>query len=213
MTFLQLLGNLPFGPIAVAFSGGPDSAAVLDFLLNTRRVLVLMFDHGTGRQQKGEEILNQLRLSRLTRGKRNDYELRIKKISDTNIPAEMSAEEYWRDERYKFFTEYSGEYTVVTGHTLDDNVETWLWSCATGNPRLIPYRRNNVIRPFMLNTKQQMYDYCLRNNVPWFDDPTNLDGSNMRSIMRTNVIPEMLRINPGLYTTVKNMILKNQTIY
>lgn len=210
MSYLKLLKHLPEGPTAVAFSGGPDSTAVLDFLLNTRRVLVLMFDHGTGRQEQGLRVLENLIQSRKLNNKHVNYSLEIDKIEDPKIPKGASDEEYWRNARYSFFDKFSS-YNIITGHTLDDNVETWLWSCATGNPRLIPYRRNNVYRPFMLNTKQDMYAYCLKNSVPWFDDPTNLDFSNMRGIMRTKVIPEMLRINPGLFTTVKNLILSQNS--
>lgn len=210
MSYLKLLKHLPEGSTAVAFSGGPDSAAVLDFLLNTRKVLVLMFDHGTGRQEQGLKVLENLIRSRESNNKPVNYSLEVGRIEDPEIPKGTSDEEYWRNARYNFFDKFN-MYNIITGHTLDDNVETWLWSCATGNPRLIPYKRNNVYRPFMLNTKQDMYAYCLKNSVPWFDDPTNLDYSNMRGIMRTKVIPEMLRINPGLFTTVKNLILSQNS--
>ena len=78
----------------------------------------------------------------------------------TNIPtnnrektSRESQEEYWRDIRYDWL-ERCTERDVITGHHLDDCVETWVWSSMHGTGKIIPYSRNDrIFRPFRLNSQ------------------------------------------------------------
>lgn len=193
----RLLMKIP-RTVCVAVSGGPDSMAVLDFLRNGHDVHVLHFNHGT---EHGAEawkfVLKYVNEYNLTSsfGNITDY--------GSEIPKGMSKEDFWRRRRYHFFKESTrGEQPLVLAHNLDDAVETWLFSAANGNPQLIPPVRDNIIRPFLLVKKVDLRDWCIRKGVPFLDDPSNNDISYPRVRLRNVIIPEMLKINPGIHKVI-----------
>jgi tRNA(Ile)-lysidine synthetase-like protein len=203
---IHILGKLPRQP-AIAVSGGPDSMAVLDFI-SYKDPLVLHFNHGTEHADEAEQFVRDycteknllLRVGRACREKRSDE----------------SPEEYWRNIRYDFlyselrlFGMFSNKVIdVITCHNLDDQVEQWLFSCLNGNPKLIPYRRDNVIRPFLTTTKAELESWCDRKGVPYLVDPGNKDYRYRRSFIRHELVPRSLEVNPGLYKVVAKKVRK-----
>ena len=96
-----------------------------------------------------------------------------------------SQEEYWRRERYEFL---SGLGPVITCHHLDDCVETYLFSCLRGFQSVIPYSRENIIRPFLLNEKSEFEKWAKDKEVPFIQDESNNShavtcGRRMRSFL------------------------------
>jgi tRNA(Ile)-lysidine synthase len=130
-------------------------------------------------------------------------ELVVGNIQDEKTKEE-SPEEYWRNQRYKFFANH--EEPIITAHHLNDVVETWLFSCLRGNPKLINYKRNNVIRPFLLVSKTQINEWAKRNNVEWIEDFSNSETKYDRNKIRHNLIPVAKEINQGLDTMVRNKL-------
>ena len=117
---------------------------------------------------------------------------------------EESQEEYWRNERYKFFHSING--TVVTGHHLDDCVETWIWSSMHGTGKIIPYQNKNVIRPFMLNRKRELELWANLNTVDYLEDDTNKDTCYTRNYIRHEMMPHVERINPGITKVISKKV-------
>ena len=115
---IKLQGKLP-RRVYVACSGGVDSMAAVDFLSNKAYEFV-------GNYCSGKDI------PWLTNIPANNRE---------KTPRE-SQEEYWRNIRYNWL-ERCTERDVITGHHLDDCVETWVWSSMHGTGKIIPYSRNN----------------------------------------------------------------------
>jgi tRNA(Ile)-lysidine synthase len=113
-------------------------------------------------------------------------------------------EEHWRNERYAWLRDQ--QETIVTAHHLDDCVETWVFNTCHGNPWTIPYAHHIVIRPFRLNHKHQLEDWAHRHRVPWVNDPSNGDVQYARNRIRHCVMPELLRINPGLSKVIRKKI-------
>jgi tRNA(Ile)-lysidine synthase len=97
---------------------------------------------------------------------------------------------------------------VVTAHHLDDAVETWVFTSLHGESRLIPYSRGNVIRPFLLTPKSELVSWCERRGLAWSEDPSNTDTAYMRNLIRHKILPEALKVNPGLRTVVRKKYLK-----
>ena len=188
----------------VACSGGVDSMAALDFLSRKHDVTAAFFDHGTDTSTKAFYFLAKVLKER-----------NIKIVDGAVMRAKQkdeSKEEYWRNERYKYF-DYLGE-TVVTAHHLDDAVETWIWSSMHGQPKLPDFYRRNVIRPFLTTPKKELVDWCIRHNVLWYDDMTNLDTKYMRNFIRHEAMPVVQKINPGIQKTVKKKLLnKLDSVY
>jgi len=192
---IKLLCKLP-RHITLAFSGGLDSVAALDFLNRNHVVTCAFFHHRTENSTKAHKFVSQFCEERklplvvgiLTREK----------------PKNKSTEEHWRDERYKFFDNFG---TVVTAHHLDDCIETYLFGAIHGEPKLIPMVRNNVIRPFLITHKSNFYDWALRKNLPFCFDTSNDDDKYMRNYIRMHVVPHVYKVNPGIDKIIKKKLL------
>lgn len=99
---------------------------------------------------------------------------------------------------------------LLFAHTLDDQLETFLMRLIRGSstnglagmhqvnnlPFLIPpsYPPLTFVRPVMSYSKQQLYDICVKNSVPWVEDPTNYDPAfTVRNTVRDLLShPELL---------------------
>jgi len=171
--------------------------AVLDFLrAGKKNVTVAYFDHGT---EHGAEA------RRFIEGycKSNSVDSVIGDLLGEK-PKGESWEEWWRNSRYEFFR--SIKQPIITCHHLNDVAEWWVFSALNGTPRLIPYRNGNVIRPFLSTPKASFVDWCDRKGVPYVTDPGNFNCKFARSRIRNNIMPEALKINPGLLTVLQKKL-------
>lgn len=194
---INVLGSIP-KKVAVAVSGGADSMAALDFLSRSNRdLLVLHFNHGTPFSSEAEAFVKSY-------CKNRDIRLEAGAISRERSSDE-SREEYWRNERYAFFSNFLDR-KIITCHHLDDAVETWLFTSIHGNPMLIPYSRDNFIRPFLTTRKAALTGWCARKGVPFLEDPSNTDVAYMRNLIRHELMKTVLTINPGIHKVVKKKV-------
>lgn len=195
---IRFIGKLP-RKCVVAFSGGVDSVSVVDFMVAGKKdVKLAFFHHGTQASSKAQAFVERFSAER-------GLQLSVGKIEGYR-PRGKSLEEHWRDCRYEFLAQF--EEPVVTAHHLDDAVETWIFTSLHGNSRLIPYRRGNVVRPFLLTPKSEMLSWANRKGLVWAEDESNRDTRYMRNLIRHNIVPEALKVNPGLRTLVMKKYLK-----
>jgi tRNA(Ile)-lysidine synthase len=192
---IQLLHKLP-RTLTVAFSGGVDSVAVLDFLSKNHDVDAAFFHHGTDNSDNAFDFVWNFCRDR-------DITMTVGYIRNEK-PKELSWEEHWRNERYAFLENF--EY-VVTGHHLNDCIETYIWGTMHGTPKVIPDTRKNVHRPFLLNPKQEFIDWCNRKELNWCQDYSNENTDYMRNYIRKHVVEHAYHINPGIEKVVKKLIL------
>ncbi len=203
---IKIQGKIPKS-VVLACSGGVDSMAVLDFLYKNHEVAVAYFNHGT---EHGIKVGEQL--YKVVKEKYPNSYWCPGFINSTDVPKGVSQEEHWRNERYEWFTQLFSKSTVITCHHLDDCVETYLWSCMHGEGKVIPYRNQNVIRPFRLNRKSEFENWCLRHDVPYFDDDSNTDTKYTRNYIRHEMMPHVLRVNPGIHKVVAKKIAAEENI-
>lgn len=198
---IRIYGEIP-NKVHLACSGGVDSMAVLDFLRKGKKeVIVCYFDHGTI-HSRGAWVLLKNYCDR--QGIQTIYgEVERDREKDESL------EEYWRNIRYDFFRSIDGD--VITCHHLDDVVETYLFSTIHGKSKLINYRNQNVIRPFLGTKKSDFIKWCEEKKVPFWEDKSNLDTSFPRNRIRHNIIPEILKVNPGIHKVVKKLLDKEIT--
>lgn len=178
--------------VGIAVSGGVDSMALLDFLRRRHDLRVFHFDHGTEHGKVAAEFVADY-------CRDNSLSFSIGNIASSK-PREKSWEEHWRDERYSFLTAQTD--TIVLGHHLDDCVETYLFNMCHGKNHTISYRHANCIRPFRLNRKQELVDWAARHTVPWVNDPSNTDTDYTRNHIRNVVLPQILKVNPGIHKVI-----------
>lgn len=197
---IRVLGDLPKS-LSVACSGGTDSMTILDFLLNGRRkdITVLYFNHGTEHGQVAEDFVR-------SRCKELSIKCTVGHLDRVRL-ANESKEEYWRNQRYRFFREVEGP--IVTSHHLDDCIETWIFNSLHGKPRTIPYRNGNVIRPFLLTKKSDIESWRSRRKVEVLKDPSNADTRYMRNYIRHQLVPGAMHVNPGLHKVIARIVQSN----
>lgn len=195
---IKVQGKLP-KELVVAVSGGVDSMAVLDFLRRNHNVMIQFVHHGTEASKLGDKHIREY-------AKLHKLDLAVDYIS-SNIPKGVSQEEHWRNERYRVF--HGWDIPVITAHHLNDCVETWIWSSLHGEGKIIPYRNQNVIRPFRLNKKEEFEKWCVNHNVSWIEDESNSDTKYMRNYIRHKLMPGIKIVNPGIEKVIKKKILRD----
>ena len=195
---IWLLGKIP-KECYVACSGGVDSMAALSFILNnpTNKVEVIFFNHNTPTSNKAEAFLRHF-------CEKTGLTLHIGHL-DVEKPPGCSTEDFWREQRYKYFSNFKDK-PIITAHHLDDVVEFYVFSSINGQVKITPYERENVIRPFLLTKKEELVDWCKRKKVPWIEDETNKDNNHPRNRIRNVILPEIKKINPGIQKVVAKKI-------
>ena len=196
---IKLQGKLPRN-IVLACSGGVDSMAALDFLRHNHNVTVAYFNHRTDHGIKaGNWLREQCRTKYL------DVRYR-EHVLEGEKPKYMSKEEWWRHERYNWFNSTFYGHDVVTVHHLDDCVETWIWSSMHGQGKIIPYRNSNVIRPFRLTRKRDLELWANLKGVEYIEDDSNRDTCYTRNYIRHEMMPHVLRVNPGIHKVISKKV-------
>lgn len=197
---IKVQGKLP-RELYIACSGGVDSMAAVDFLSRNHNITICFFDHGTGTSRHALELVS-------SQTKKYKCGFMYGKVERERHPRE-SQEEYWRNERYKFL--HSINAPIITGHHLDDCVETWVWSSMHGNGKIIPYANKNVIRPFRMTRKRDLELWADLKNVPFIEDDSNQDTCYTRNYIRHEMMPNVLRVNPGIYKTIAKKVKQDES--
>jgi tRNA(Ile)-lysidine synthase len=119
-----------------------------------------------------------------------------------------------RNARYKAM---AGLGAIVTGHHLDDAVESYLYNCFNGVPQYLPIPletdypqyRIKVLRPFIISEKSYILEYIKNNNLERFvvEDETNIDEKYRRNWLRHNIIPQINDKGYNLKTIVRKKYL------
>ena len=197
---IRIIGKIP-KRVTVACSGGVDSMVFVDFLLKgNRKVDLAYFNHDTGHSREAERFVKQY-------AAKNNLILTVGRVRGSK--GSRSLEEFWRDERYEFLESLGSNY-IITCHHLDDVVETWLFTSFHGESKLIPHKRGNKIyRPFLMTEKSSILNYANRKAIDWIEDPSNRMTKNiMRNHIRHNVLPQVLKVNPGIRKTIRKKLIE-----
>ncbi len=184
----------------VAVSGGIDSMVALHWLAKTGRVNgVIHVNYKTSKfSDEAEQLVR--RVAHYTKGCQN--------VWCTTVPYGTPAnEEAWRDFRYNFFSKVPDTH-IVTAHNMNDCLEEYI-TCTMkrGYVGTIPYRRGNVIRPFRQWTRDQICEYAEYHQVEFLEDPSNENTDFDRNLIRHEVVPHLLKINPGIWNIVSQAII------
>ncbi len=181
--------DLATGRYVVAVSGGIDSMALLDILAKRPDIslVVAHFDHGIRVDSDKDRKLVQETAKK--------HELQFV-YDEGQLGADVS-EEQARKARYEFLHKVrsnSGAQAVVTAHHQDDLLETVVMNFmrGTGRSGLSPlFTTDNVRRPLLWVTKEQLTEYANQNNLIWYEDSTNSDTKYLRNYIRHVIMPKL----------------------
>lgn len=108
-----------------------------------------------------------------------------------------------RQLRYNWFNELCLEYDfkwVLTAHHLDDSIETFFINLirGTGLEGLtgVPEINENIVRPLLPFTREELKQYALDENISWREDSSNQETKYLRNKIRHTLIPNLQNINP-----------------
>ncbi len=191
---IELL-EVPAGDLVVALSGGADSAA-LAYLLGhpARRFRAVHVNHG---------LPDSSKLERAARGiaGRLGVDLDVAAVA---VPAGASAEGQARHARYESLSGQleTGEW-LLTAHTREDQAETVLMNLLRGSGPAglagIPVKSGSIARPMLGISRSETRELAVLADLPFYDDPANLDPANRRNVIRLEVLPGLeARFNPRL---------------
>ncbi|MCC8072969.1 MAG: tRNA lysidine(34) synthetase TilS, partial [Clostridiales bacterium] len=186
--------------VLIAVSGGADSMALLNILLEVRDeynldIEVAHIEHGI----RGEESESDaLFVSDFC--KRNKIVFHIKSINavEEAKEAKMGVEEYSRQVRYDFFNSLECD-KIATAHSLSDSIETTVFRLIRGSGLKgvcgISPVRGKIIRPLIECTSSEIREFCKEKNIDYCIDSTNNDNSYSRNYIRNVLLPQFCEIN------------------
>jgi tRNA(Ile)-lysidine synthetase-like protein len=171
------------GPIVIALSGGPDSAAIASLAVTAGVPFrCIHIDH----QLPGSEVMRKAAIAIVA-------ELGVE-LEVVVIEPEAASETALREARYEALLRRvrAGE-TLVTGHTSDDQAETVLLNLLRGTgPRGlagIPARRGPIVRPFLDVSAAELRAVAADRGLPFVDDPENASTRHLRNRIRNELLP------------------------
>jgi len=197
--------------VLVAVSGGPDSVCLLHVLHALAKELdlslhVAHLDHMFRGQESADEALFVADLAK---------KLGVPAtIEHVDVPAfclerGLSSQEGARDIRYRFFHRVADETDadrIATGHTANDQAETFLMRLIRGagvsGLSSIPPVRENIIRPLINATREEVLEHLRAISQEFKTDPSNATLVYTRNRIRLEVLPMLRRFNPRIVETL-----------
>ncbi|MGH9379140.1 MAG: tRNA lysidine(34) synthetase TilS, partial [Thermoanaerobaculia bacterium] len=189
--------------LVVAFSGGPDSLALLWGLTRLRalrvRPLAAHLDHALdpGSADRAELAAHLAR--------RLDVPLRCERWPVPELRRSGEAlEAAARRVRYAFLIEVAtaaGADAILTGHHRDDQAETVLLRIAHGSGwaglAAVGARPGRVLRPLLAIPKRTLLEALSRAGLTGASDPGNDDPRLLRNRLRRSILPRLAGGAPG----------------
>ncbi len=174
--------------LQIAFSGGADSIAAA-FYLRYKKPLLKHFNHKFCKED--DEIEEKCRFF----AEKFNFDI---EIGYSNAKYSKGSTEDWcRKQRYDWFKDLGG--VLITCHNLSEATESYLMNCFNGKNEYLPiplettFGKTKVIRPFILNSKDEINNFLKRNDLTKFiaEDPLNLDLTRRRNWIRMVLLPQI----------------------
>ncbi|MBQ7758175.1 tRNA lysidine(34) synthetase TilS [Anaerotignum sp.] len=189
--------------LIVGLSGGADSVALLHLLC--------------GMKEEFQWDITAVHVHHGLRGKEADEDARFAEgfcaslgipciVKEYDVAKEagvrgLGEEETGRILRYAAFREAAGEGgRIAVAHHQKDQAETMLMRLCrgtglTGLAGMSPVREN-ICRPLLFCSREEIEQYCRENHLDWREDATNSQEKYTRNKLRLKVLPVLQEINP-----------------
>jgi tRNA(Ile)-lysidine synthase len=198
-------------PLAVGFSGGADSTALLAACASRWPGQVLAFHVHHGLQAAADGFERHCRVV----CERMAVPLVVHRVDARHAPGD-SPEDAARRARYGAFAEMARAdgaraaiKSIALGHHADDQVETLLLALSRGAglPGLaampVHAQRHglDIYRPLLAVAGADIREWLVGRDLPWIEDPTNDDARYTRNRIRSVLLPALEQAFPQFRAT------------
>jgi tRNA(Ile)-lysidine synthase len=59
-----------------------------------------------------------------------------------------------------------------------------------------------------MTSKKSIKQYAEKKQLKWSEDPSNQKTNFMRNHVRYNIIPQVLKVNPGIRNTIRKKLIE-----
>lgn len=122
---------------------------------------------------------------------------------DWDLTPELNIQEAAREKRYQFFDDLCNEkhYSkIATAHHAEDNTESFFINLLRGTGiyglQGIPIKRDNIIRPLLWASREEITNYAQQQHLPYRDDASNETDAYLRNRIRHHLIPMLNSLDP-----------------
>ena len=192
--------------VVLGLSGGPDSMCLFHILLNLKEeyhlnIICAHVNHNVRKESEKEE--------QFVREFCEDNNCIFETIK-LNIENKKNFEAKARKERYNFFESVVKKYNanvLMTAHHGDDLTETILMHLTRGSNlkgyagfrKITDYNNYKLIRPLIYLTKDEIVEYCKKNNIKYCIDASNESNAFTRNRYRLHILPFLKQENKNVH--------------
>ncbi len=203
----------PAMKVIAGVSGGADSVALVHALArleeNAPEIVVCHFNHRLrGRESERDEEF----VSRLCEKLGLRFEVSSCDTEAFSKQTKLSIESAARKLRYEFFTgvcEKTGAERIATAHTADDRAETVLMRMIRGSGTFgissIKPRSENLIRPLINVSREEVINYLTDAGEKWVEDSSNDLTIFTRNRVRKQLLPLLETFNPQIKNALNRL--------
>ncbi len=206
----------PDGTVILGFSGGKDSVALAVLLQELQkhvpfRLLAAYFNHGlrrdAGEEEKWVRAFCAARGIELETGRRDVTRFREENRLNLEHAASLS--------RYDFFAALARKIPgarVATAHNRSDLSETFFIKLLRGSglqglSAIFASKEKTIIRPLLIFSEAQVLAFLERNQIRYYQDPSNLRDDFLRNRIRHNLMPAVRDIEPEFEERIFKTVL------
>ncbi|OOB76792.1 MAG: tRNA lysidine(34) synthetase TilS [Epulopiscium sp. Nuni2H_MBin003] len=203
--------------VIVGVSGGADSMMLLYYLAKYKERFKIKLRVAHINHMMRQEASSDMEFVRQTCKNLgvefNSLESDVEKIARAK---KISSEECGRQIRYEFFNSLANTPTtkIATAHNANDQVETMLMRFLRGTDvrglRGILEKRDNIIRPILCLSRDEIEFYCKQYNIEYKTDSTNMLSIYTRNKLRLDVLPY---ISKHINKNIVHTLLEHRELY
>lgn len=134
----------------------------------------------------------------------NNIRFHLRNITDEEKSNMKSLQNWARDIRYNFFFDILEKENldfVVTAHHLNDELETFIINLSRGSGIKglsgIPKNENQILRPLLNHSKEEIYIFAKENNINYREDKSNQKDDYLRNKIRHHITPKIVEVFPN----------------
>ncbi|MBC8320547.1 MAG: tRNA lysidine(34) synthetase TilS [Bacteroidetes bacterium] len=201
----------PGDRVLLAVSGGVDSVVMLNLFHKTG--IKYAIAHCNFKLRGAESDVDEKFVRLLAHNYNVEVFSGLCNATDYSKKKNLSMQEAARELRYAWFNKvclHNNYSLVAVAHNHDDTIETFFINLFRGaglkGLKSIPAKRQNIIRPLMFATRNQIEEYANKHNLEFREDSSNKSDYYLRNKIRHHLIPKIEEISPGFSSAIEKSI-------